>query len=55
MYIGSGMDLSEIARDLGQLWDEKPGTMVLLVVGGVGSLFLFIDTWRHRRHRKRPR
>ena len=49
------MDLSEVLRSLRQLWEFKPWTIILLVVGFVGSIILIIDTRRHRRKRKRPR
>ena len=49
------MDLAEVARAFRQLWESKPGTIVLLCLGFVLFLFLVIDTWRHRRGRKRPR
>ena len=49
------MDLSEVSRSLQQLWEAKPTTIVLLVVGFIVFLFLVIDTWFHRRRRKRPR
>ncbi len=49
------MDLSDLARGFRQLWENKPGVLVLLVLGFVIFLFLVVDTWRHRRRRKRPR
>jgi hypothetical protein len=49
------MDLSEISRSFQQLWEAKPTTVVLLVVGFIGFLVLVVDTWRHKRRRKRPR
>jgi hypothetical protein len=49
------MDLSEVARSFRQLWESKPGVIVLLVLGFAGFLYLVVDTWRHKRRRKRPR
>jgi len=49
------MEPSEVTRGLQQLWHNKPGTIVLLCLGFVGFLILVVDTWRHRRRRKRPR
>ncbi len=49
------MDFSELARGFKQLWENRPGVLVLLVLGFIVFLFLVVDTWRHRRHRKRPR
>ena len=49
------MDLSEVARSLQQLWEAKPGVIVLLILGFAGFVYLVVDTWRHKRRRKRPR
>ena len=49
------MGLSEIANNLREVWDSKPKTIILLFLGFIGSLILVIDTWQHRRRRKRPR
>jgi hypothetical protein len=49
------MDFSEISRSFQQLWEAKPTTVVLLVVGFIGFLVLVVDAWRHKRRRKRPR
>jgi hypothetical protein len=49
------MDLSEISRSLQQLWESKPKAVLLLALGFLGFLFLVVDTWRHKRGRKRPR
>ncbi len=49
------MDFAAAARALQELWETKPGTVVLLCLGFVLSLVLVIDTWRYRRRRKRPR
>jgi hypothetical protein len=39
---------------LRDLWEAKPGAVVLLVLGIVIFVFLVVDTWRHRKqHRKR--
>jgi len=44
----------ELFRNLQQLWENKPGAVVLLLVGFVVFVFLVVDTWRHR-HRNRRR
>jgi hypothetical protein len=51
------MDFSEITRSLQQLWETKPGSVVLLALGFVVFVLLVIDTWRHKHkhHRRRPR
>jgi hypothetical protein len=49
------MEISEVSRSLRQLWENKPGILILLCIGFVGFVVLVVDTWRHRRRRKRPR
>jgi hypothetical protein len=43
------MDLGSLR----QLWENKPGALVLLVVGFVIFIFLVVDAWRHKRKHKR--
>ena len=47
------MDFSEFSRSLHQLWEKKPGALVLLVLGFVVFVFLVVDAWRHKRRKKR--
>ena len=49
------MDFEEISKSLQALWQNKPGAVVLLVLGFLVFLFLVIDTWKHKHRRKRPR
>jgi len=49
------MDFSEFSTSFQQLWENKPRAVVLVAVGFVVFLFLVVDTWRHKRRRKRPR
>ena len=49
------MDFEEISQNLKVLWEQKPGAVVLLLLGFVVFLFLVVDTWRHKRHRRRSR
>jgi uncharacterized iron-regulated membrane protein len=49
------MDFAELTRAFRDLLASKPGTIVLLCLGFILFLFLVVDTWRHRRRRKRPR
>jgi len=49
------MILSEIARSFQQLWEAKPGVVVLLVLGFVVFVFLVVDAYIHKRRRKKPR
>ena len=45
----TGMD------NLQQLWDNKPGAVILLILGFIVFLFLVVDAWRHKRRNKRPK
>ncbi len=49
------MDLDELSRDLHLLWQNRPGAVVLVILGFFVFLFLVVDAWRHKRRRKRPR
>jgi hypothetical protein len=49
------MDFAELTRAFRDLLESKPGMIILLGVGFILFLFLVVDTWRHRRRRKRPR
>ena len=49
------MDWTEIARNLQQLWENKPRAVVLLIVGFGIFIYLVIDAWRHKRRRKRSK
>ena len=47
--------MDELFRNFQSLWENKPGVVVLLVLGFVVFVFLVIDTRRHKRKSKRPR
>jgi hypothetical protein len=49
------MNLSEISRSFEQLWENKPGAVVLFILGFVVFVFLVVDAWIHKRRRKGPR
>ena len=49
------MDFYEVSRSFEQLWENKPGAVVLLFLGLVVFIFLVVDTWRHKRRGKGPR
>ncbi len=49
------MDAAEFSQSFRMLWENKPGAVVLLILGFVVFLFVVIDTWRHKRHRKKHR
>ncbi|MEY2428015.1 MAG: hypothetical protein QOJ40_900 [Verrucomicrobiota bacterium] len=49
------MDFYELTRGFRQLWENRPGAVILLVLGLVVFTFLVIDTWRHKRRGKGPR
>jgi hypothetical protein len=46
---------SEIARGIQEIWQNKPGVIVLLLLGFVVFLFLVLDAWLHKKRRKKPR
>jgi hypothetical protein len=48
------MNLDEIFKGCQQLWESKPGAVVLVVLGFVVFLLLVVDVRRHKRQRKRP-
>lgn len=50
------MDFDEIIRGFCELWDTKPGAVILLILAFILFILLAIDTWlhKHKRH-KRPR
>ena len=48
------MDFYELFRGFKQLWENKPGAVVLLFLGIVVFVFLVIDTWRHKHRGKKP-
>ena len=50
---GVGYGEMEVFQNLQQLWENKPGALVLLVLGFVVFVFLVVDTWRHRKKFKR--
>jgi len=49
------MDFLEVSRNLQLLWENKPGAVILLLLGSVIFVLLVVDTWRHKRRSKRPR
>ncbi|HWX22863.1 MAG TPA: hypothetical protein VN578_23420 [Candidatus Binatia bacterium] len=50
------MDFDGISRAIRQVWDNKPGAVVLLFLGFCVFVFVVVDAWRHkRRHRRRER
>ena len=48
------MDFYELTRGFQQLWDSRPGAVILLFVGLVVFILLVVDTWRHKRRHKKP-
>ena len=47
------MDLPEIWKSLQGLWEQKPGAVVLLILGFFVFVYLVVDAWRHKHKRKR--
>ena len=48
------MDFGEVFRNFEQLWETRPGAVVLLVLGFVVFVLVVIDARRHKRRRKGP-
>jgi hypothetical protein len=48
------MDLSEMIRNVKQIWELNPGAVVLLTLGFLVFIFLVVDAWRHKRRHRRP-
>jgi len=36
-----------------QLWDNKPGALILLLLGFLVFVFFVVDTWRHSKKRRK--
>jgi hypothetical protein len=41
--------VNDVFDNLSQLWEVRPGVVLLLGIGFVVFVFLVIDTWRHRK------
>ena len=48
------MDFHEISRGFEQMWENRPGAVVLLALGFMVFVFIVVDAWRQKRRRKRP-
>jgi hypothetical protein len=49
------MEFQQLVRSCQALWEEKPGAVVLLFLGFLVFVFLVVDTWRHKRRRRKSR
>ncbi len=49
------VDLDGIVKGFQVLWENKPGAVVLLILGIFVFLFLVVDAWRHKHRRRRPK
>jgi len=49
------MDFQELWRNFQEIWENKPGILVLLVLGFLVFVFLVVDARRHKRRSKKPR
>ena len=47
------MDLPELSKGVRTLWEQKPGAVVLLILGFLIFVFLVVDAWRHKHPHKR--
>ena len=48
------MDFGELVREFEQLWEARPGAVVLLMLGFAVFVLVVIDARRRKRRRKRP-
>ena len=49
------MDLFEMSRSVQVLWENEPGTVLLLSLGFLVFVFLVVDAWYLKRRRKKRR
>ena len=49
------MQLSEVANSIKQIWEAKPGMILLLLLVFAVFVFLVIDAWLHKRRRRPSR
>jgi hypothetical protein len=48
------MNFEDFGSSFQQMWENKPGVIVLLALGFVVFIFVVVDTWRHKRRHRRP-
>jgi hypothetical protein len=46
------MNWSQLTSGVRQIWENKPGVVVLLAIGFLVFVFIVIDAWRHRKRHK---
>ena len=46
------MNWSQLTNGVKQIWENRPGVIVLFGVGFLVFLFIVVDTWRHRQKHK---
>ena len=49
------MGFFEFSRSVQVLWENRPGAVLLLLLGFLVFVFLVIDAWSHKRRRKKRR
>ena len=49
------MNLQEVFKSFRQIWENRPGLVLLFLLGFLVFVFLVVDAWQHKRRRKRPR
>ncbi len=49
------MDFEEISQSIRALWEQKPGAVLLLILGFLVFVFLVVDTWIHKQRRRKAR
>lgn len=48
----TGMNWSQLTNGIKQIWENKPGVVVLLVLGFLVFVFIVFDARRHRQRNR---
>jgi F0F1-type ATP synthase assembly protein I len=49
------MNWSALEASLKQVWDSKPGLIVLLLIGFLVFILIVMDVWRHKKQQRKER
>ena len=52
VYVFFGMNWAQLTNGVKQIWENKPGVILLLIMGFLVFVFIVVDTRRHRRRQK---
>ena len=48
----SGMDLSQLMNGIKQIWENRPGVILLVALGFLVFVYIVVDAWRHKQRHK---